>query len=96
MFKIFSENRAFFIAIILTWVIATAFQLVDIVRDQKKIYLYRERVVVGDKEYKSKYSMKKQKDGEKHYKIGFEDKVFDINIIDIINATQEMKDKVNT
>jgi len=39
--------------------------------------------------------MKKQKNGERHYKIGFNDLVYDVNITDIVNATQEMKDKIN-
>ena len=95
MFSFFSDNKAFLIAIVLTWILATAFQAIDAKKDWKRIFLYKERVVVGDKEYKNEYSMKKQKNGERHYKIGFSDKSYDVNITDIVNATQEMKDKIN-
>jgi hypothetical protein len=95
MFGFFKDNTAFLIAIVLTWVLATAFQGIDLKKDWKRIYLYKDRIVIGDKEYKNEYSMKKQKDGEKHYKIGFNDIVYDVNITDIVNATQDMKSKIN-
>jgi len=95
MFIFFKNNTAFLIAIVLTWVLSTVFQAFAVKKDWKRIYLYKDRIVIGDKEYKNEYSMKKQKNGERHYKIGFNDLVYDVNITDIVNATQEMKDKIN-
>jgi hypothetical protein len=95
MFFIFRENTAFLLAIVLVWALATAFQGIDVKKDWKRIYLYKDRVVIGDKEYKNEYSIKKQKNGERQYKIGFNDKVYDVNITDIVNATEEMKSKIN-
>jgi len=95
MFVIFKENTAFLIAIVLVWALATAFQVIDGKKDWKRIYLYKDRVVIGDKEYKNEYSMKKQKDGERHYKIRFNETVYDVTITDIVNATEELKSKIN-
>jgi hypothetical protein len=39
--------------------------------------------------------MKKQKDGERHYKIRFNETVYDVTITDIVNATEELKSKIN-
>ena len=93
MVGFFKENLTFLIALALVWVMASLFQLIEMRKSWKKIYLYRQGILVGDTEYTCDYSMKRQRDRDGHYRIGFNDKVYDVQITGIIHGSLEAKDR---
>ena len=93
MIRFFGENVTFLIAMALVWIIATLFQLLEVKKNWKKIYLYRDSILVGDTEYKCEYSMKRQRNQDGHYRIGFNELVYDVLITDTVNGNLEAKDR---